>query len=82
MAVHLEPGPERLETVHKVVLPDEIRKRGFSAERQVPVAMVCRGVRFVEGFRADTVVQSKVIAGHDGRLYAVPSMGPVRLSHR
>ena len=32
-----------------------------SAERQVPIATVCRGVRFEEGFRADIMVESKVI---------------------
>ena len=61
IAVHRELGPGLLETVCEVVLPDEIRKRGFRAERQVPIAIVCRGVRFDEGFRADIVVDNKVI---------------------
>jgi GxxExxY protein len=63
MAVHRELGPGLLETVHEVVLPDEIQKRGFRAERQVPIAIVCRGVRCDEGFRADIIVESKVIIG-------------------
>ena len=61
IAVHREVGPGLLETVYEVVLLDEIRKRGFHAERQVPIAIVCRGVRFDEGFRADIIVESKVI---------------------
>ena len=61
IAVHRELGPGLLETVYEVVLLDEIRKRGFRAERQVPIAIVCRGVHFDEGFRADIIVQSKVI---------------------
>jgi GxxExxY protein len=61
MAVHRELGPGLLETVCEVVLPDEIWKRGCRAERQVPIAIVCRGVRFDEGFRADIIAESKVI---------------------
>ena len=61
IAVHRELGPGLLETVCEVVLLDEIRKRGLCAERQVPIAIACRGVRFDEGFRAGTIVESKVI---------------------
>ena len=61
IAVHRELGPGLLETVYEVVLLDEIRKRGLAAERQVPVAIICRGVRFHEGFRADIIVEGKVI---------------------
>ena len=43
-----------LETVFEVVLLDELRKRGFLPEPQVPVAIVCRGVRFDEGLRGVT----------------------------
>jgi len=61
IAVHRELGPGLLETVYEVILLDELWKRGFSAERQVPVAIECRGVRFDEGFRADIIVENKVI---------------------
>lgn len=59
--VHRELGPGLLETVYEVVLLDELRKRGLRAEHQVPVAIECRGIRFNEGFRADIVVEEKVI---------------------
>jgi len=61
IAVHRELGPGLLETVYEVVLLDEIRRRGLNAERQVPIAIQCRGVRFDEGFRADIIVDNKVI---------------------
>jgi len=61
IAVHRELGPGLLETVYEVVLLDELRKRGFSAERQVPISIICRGVRFDEGFRADIIVENVVI---------------------
>lgn len=61
IAVHRELGPGLLETVYEVVLLDELRRRGLDAQRQVPIAIVCRGVRFDEGFRADIIVEGKVI---------------------
>jgi len=65
IAVHRELGPGLLETVYEVVLLDELRRRGLAAERQLPIAIVCRGVRFDEGFRADIIVESKVIIEDD-----------------
>lgn len=59
--VHRELGPGLLETVYEVVLLDELRKRGLDCERQVPILIACRGIRFDEGFRADIVVDGKVI---------------------
>ena len=61
IALHRELGPGLLETVYEVVLLDELHKRGFKAERQVPVSIVCRGIRFEEGFRADIIVEDKII---------------------
>ncbi len=43
------------------MLLNELREKGLKAERQVPVAINCRGVSFDEGFRADIIVESKVI---------------------
>lgn len=60
IAVHRELGPGLLETVYEVVLVDELRQRGLDAQRQLPIEIVCRGVRFDEGFRADIIVAGKV----------------------
>jgi GxxExxY protein len=59
--VHRELGPGLLETVYEVVLARELEHRGLRVERQVPVPVVYRGLRFEEGFRADIVVEGKVI---------------------
>lgn len=61
IAVHRELGPGLLETVYEVVLLDDLLQRGLDAQRQVPVSIVCRGKRFDEGFRADIIVEGKVI---------------------
>ena len=59
--IHRELGPGLLETVYEVVLARELEHRGLRVERQIPVPIVYGGVRFEEGFRADLIVEGKVI---------------------
>ena len=59
--VHRELGPGLLETVYEVVLSKELQARGLRVERQVPVCITCGGLRLEEGFRADIIVEGKVI---------------------
>ena len=59
--LHKELGPGLLETVYDVILADQLRKRGLRVERQVSVAIEFHGVKFEEGFRADIIVEDKVI---------------------
>ena len=61
IAVHRELGPGLLETVYEVVLARELQERGMKIERQVPVAIEYKGVVFDEGFRADIIVEGKII---------------------
>jgi GxxExxY protein len=50
-----------LEVVYEVTLARELQKRGFRVERQVAVPIEYDGVKFYEGFRADLIVEDKVI---------------------
>ena len=59
--VHRELGPGLLETVYEVVLAHELKARGLTVERQVPIPIAYKDLRFDEGFRADIIVESKVI---------------------
>ena len=61
IAVHRELGPGLLETVYEIVLVRELQERGLKVERQVPVPIEYKGIRFDEGFRADIVINGKVI---------------------
>ena len=61
IAVHRELGPGLLETVYEVVLAREVRDRGLTVQRQVPVPIQDKDIRFDEGFRADIIVANKVI---------------------
>lgn len=60
-AVHREFGPGLLETVYEVVLARELRECGLDVERQLPIPIEYRGFSFDEGFRADILVEGKVI---------------------
>ncbi len=59
--VHQKLGPGLLESVYEVALAYEIKKRGLSVERQVPVPIVYDELKFDEGFRADIIVAGSVI---------------------
>ncbi len=61
IAIHRELGPGLLETVYEVILEHELRQRGLGVERQVPISIELRGIKFDEAFRADIVVEGKVI---------------------
>ena len=59
--IHKRLGPGLLETVYEVVLAHDLKRRGLKVERQVPVAIVYDDIKFDEGFRADLIVEEKVI---------------------
>ncbi|MFW6147746.1 MAG: GxxExxY protein [Thermodesulfobacteriota bacterium] len=61
IAVHKELGPGLLETVYEVILAHELQKRGLQAKRQAPIPIEYHGIKFEEGFRADILVDNKVI---------------------
>jgi GxxExxY protein len=61
IAVHRALGPGLLESVYEVVLAHELRHRGLGVERQVPIAIEYSGVKFDEGFRADMILEGKVV---------------------
>ncbi|MEN6423888.1 MAG: GxxExxY protein [Phycisphaerales bacterium] len=61
IALHRELGPGLLEFVYEVCLADGLERRGVKVERQKPIAIVYRGIRFEEGFRADMILDDKVI---------------------
>jgi GxxExxY protein len=61
VAVHREMGPGLLETVYEVIMAHELTVRGLSVRRQVPIPIEFRGVKFQEAFRADLLVEEKVI---------------------
>jgi GxxExxY protein len=59
--VHTRLGLGLLESVYEVVLSHELKKRGLKAARQVAIPVVYDSITFEEGFRADIIVEDKVI---------------------
>jgi len=59
--VHMRLGPGLLESVYETVLCYELQNRGRSVQRQVVVPINYDDLLFTEGFRADIVVDDKVI---------------------
>ena len=59
--VHTHTGPGLLESVYEVILAYELRKQGLHVERQVPIPIRYDELTFDEGFRADLLVENKVI---------------------
>ena len=59
--IHREIGPGLLEKVYEKILAHQLRQRGFRVDQQSTVAIEYRGLRFDEGFRADLIIENKVI---------------------
>ncbi len=59
--IHKELGPGLLETVYEIILARELEKQDLKIKRQVPISIDYKGIKFNEGFRADIIVQDKVI---------------------
>ena len=59
--IHRETGPGLLEIVYETILAHQLSQRGFDVKRQVAIPIEYRGLRFNEGFRADLIVENKVI---------------------
>ena len=59
--IHKHFGPGLHETVYEVCLLHELKKRGLHAERQVAVKIEYDSIVFEEAFRADLIVENKVV---------------------
>jgi GxxExxY protein len=59
--MHTTLGPGLLESVYDTVLAYELGRRGLRTVRQQPIPVVSEEVRIDTGFRADLVVEDKVI---------------------
>lgn len=59
--VHRETGPGLLESVYEIILAHQLRQRGFQVDQQVAIPIEYRGLKFDEGFRADLIIENKVI---------------------
>jgi GxxExxY protein len=59
--IHTTFGPGLLESVYETVLSYELTRRGLRIARQQEIPLVYENVRIEIGFRADLIVEDKVI---------------------
>ena len=73
--VHTELGPGLLESVYEQVLSYEIIKRGLNVERQKGIPVIYDNIKMELGFRADIIVENKVII----ELKSIEAVAPVHI---
>lgn len=71
--VHKELGPGLLESVYEVVLAKVLTDRSLRIERQKQVPIFFGGLRFEEGFRADLLIEDKLVV----EVKSVEELAPV-----
>jgi GxxExxY protein len=59
--IHSRFGPGLLESAYEAMLIHELKKRGLQVHSQQPIPIIYEGVRLEVGFRADLIVEDKVI---------------------
>ena len=71
--IHKTIGPGLLESVYETLMAHELAKHGLRFTRQQMIPVIYEHIRFEEGFRADLVVENKVIV----ELKSVETIAPV-----
>ena len=71
--VHVRVGPGLLESVYERVMQYELEKLGLKVDRQRGVPFVYEEIRMPIGFRADLVVNNKVVV----EIKSVEALAPV-----
>lgn len=71
--IHKKLGPGLLESVYETILAFELTRSGLSVERQKSIPVTYETERIEIGFRADLIVETKVII----ELKSVSTIAPV-----
>jgi GxxExxY protein len=71
--LHERLGPGLLESVYEAVLAQSLAKRGLVVERQKPIPIHFDGLALDEGFRADLLVEGRLLI----ELKSVERIAPV-----
>src|SRR5262245_12053898 len=73
LKIHKRFGPGLLESVYEAVLAAELERRGLRVKCQQPIPVVYEDVRLEIGFRADLILEDKVIV----EIKSVEAIAPV-----
>jgi len=74
--IHKELGPGLLESAYEACLSRELESRGVKHQRQLPIPLEYKGVPVEIGYRADLVVEGKLLV----ELKAVDELLPVHVA--
>jgi GxxExxY protein len=72
-ALHTELGPGLLESAYEACFAHELDLRGIKFQRQLPVPLNYKGKLIEVGFRADVVIEQKLLI----ELKAVEQVSPI-----
>ncbi len=59
--LHKNLGPGLLESVYEAIIFDQLVRRGLNVQRQAPIPIRYGGVELPEGFRADLLIEGKLL---------------------
>ena len=59
--LHRDLGPGLLKSVYEVLLAHALEESGLEVERQMIIPIQYKNIQFDEGFRADLIIEEKVI---------------------
>ncbi len=71
--IHTTLGPGLLESVYEAVMAEELSRRGLYVVKQQAIPVVYENVKLEIGFRADLIVEGKVIV----EIKSVEAIAPV-----
>src|SRR6185503_3017703 len=71
--IHSKLGPGLLESVYEEIMYHELEKSGMSIERQKGIPVIWEDQRMEIGFRADLIINKKVIV----ELKSIETIAPV-----
>jgi len=59
--IHRKIGPGLMESVYEAIMAQQLCRKGLEVKRQVAIPIEYDGAQFAEGFRADLIIEDKVI---------------------
>ena len=71
--IHTTFGPGLLESVYETIMAYELQKRGLRVRRQQAIPVIYEDVKMDLGFRADLIVEDKVVV----EIKSVEAIAPV-----
>lgn len=71
--IHKGLGPGLLESVYEDILSYELRECGLVVSNQQSLPVIWKGIKMEQGFRADLIVENKVLV----ELKSVETLAPV-----